>query len=120
MQMSPTENENEHSSIAGMGIWCCYSDQISNHDWNTGPDDEKCASLQLVRPIDLSDKRDGAEDVNGYGHAVDPNGSVSDPNQLISRKLHAATHPMPAMMVGRKTLNPLIATDEVRKAMPRR
>ena len=31
-----------------------------------------------------------------------------------------STHPSPSIIVGRKTPNPLIATDEVKKAMPRR
>lgn len=121
--MELTYDQYKHASVTSVRRRSRDTDEITHCNRNAASDDERSTSPELVGKVDLDHEGDRAEDVDRNGHVVDLERGKAGPDQQgtqINGLSQSSTYPSPSMIVGRKTPNPLIATDEVKKAIPSR
>ena len=74
-----TDDEDEHSCVASVGIWCSYADEISDCNRNAAPNNERSTFSESVGEVDLDNERDGTKDEDRDRHVVDSKGGKSIP-----------------------------------------
>jgi hypothetical protein len=72
-----TNYENKHSCVSSTGICCSYTNQVADCNRNTAADDKYASSFELIREVDLDDKRDGTKDIDRDGEVVSLKGGIS-------------------------------------------
>lgn len=82
-----THDQDEHSSVAGMGILRTDANEITCDDRGTATDQEWGSTVESVREVTVGDEGDGSENIDWDGHVVDLDGFVSRERRTVSKGL---------------------------------